>query len=106
MSLYFRRRPVVCGLSGCAVGGSPWRPVDCWSGCFRIGFDRRQVRARAGRPFRSELNSVRGLFRKDGRALMATVIAEQQRRDKRVGRDWLETSVNCSDRAWLRVLLP
>ena len=104
MSLYF-----VGGRLYAACLAAPWAVLPggllIAGGCFRIGFDRRQVRARAGRPFRSELNSVRGLFRKDGRALMATIIAEQQRRDKRVGRDWLETSVNCSDRAWLRVLL-
>jgi len=104
MSLYF-----VGGRLYAACLAAPWAVLPggllIAGGCFRIGFDRRQVRSRAGRPFRSELNSVRGLFRKDGRALMATIIAEQQRRDKRVGRDWLETSVNCSDRAWLRVLL-
>ena len=75
------------------------------AGCFRLGFDRQLVRARAGRPFRSFLTSGRCLFQRDGRALVAVAIAEQQRRDSRVGRDWLETSVDGSDRDWLRVLL-
>jgi len=73
--------------------------------CFRIGFDRNRVRARAGRPFRSMLNSLRYLFSKDGRTLQATVLAEAQRRNKRIGRDWLVKSVDSSDRAWLQVLL-
>ena len=100
---------VSCGRLYAACLAAPWAVFPggllIAVGCFRIGFDRLRVRARAGRPFRAELNSIRGLFKKDGRALMAMVVAEQQGHDSSVGRDWLESSIDGSDRAWLRVLL-
>jgi hypothetical protein len=73
--------------------------------CLRIGFDRHRMHDRTGRPFRSAATGVSLMFTKEGRILQATAIAEAQRQNKRIGRDWTAKSIDGSNRAWLRVLL-
>jgi hypothetical protein len=104
VSLYFfGGRLYAAGLS------APWAVLPAGllvaGGCFRLGFDRARVRERAGRPFLSMVNNLRSLFSKDGRCLRSAVVAEAQRRNKRIGTDWRMKSVDGSDRAWLRVFL-
>ena len=73
--------------------------------CLRVGFDRKRVRGRAGRPFRSAATGISVMFTKHGRMMQAKTVAEAQSRSQRIGRDWPLESVDGSAWDWLRVLL-